>query len=749
MNIKLSKISAYLCAISMVGTLVNVQGIDINAEGNSYSTEFNINLSGEKKEISPYIYGVNEHADLDKVTTNVVRQGGNRYTGYNWETNYSNAGEDWKNSSDTYLSTSTTPGACATKLSKDCQEHNIDYKFTTLQMAGYVSADANGSVSTDEVAPSSRWNKVENRKNGILSLTPDLDDGTVYMDEYVNYLVQTLGDSTTSTGIQGYSLDNEPALWNNTHPYMHSEPVTMQELVDKSIDLAKVVKEIDPNADVFGPALWGYLAYKQLDDSDINNGEWETIKAQGNYNWFIDYYLDEMKKASDENGTRLIDYLDIHYYAQDNKTQEGILQGVRTLYDENYIENSWIGEMKQWFPNDLPILPNVQNAIDNYYPDTKLAISEYDFYGGNDITGAIVEAEALGCFADNSIYLATFWDCENGSPYSYSAINLYTNYDGNNSSFGDTLVETSIEDNSKSNAYASINGTDDSRVNIVITNKDMQNDEVATINLQNSNSEYKSAIVYGIVEGSSDIVVLDKVNNIEANSFDVELPSLSVIHVIVSDEANAFDNIDISTPVEPPKYEMVTFNSSDYTDSKGNIVLNLENPENIAKIVIEADITSNQGSQWWCAGGGICVTLDNTIWAFKDYMFTNASNTVEIEFNGKFTDANQEEITGTITDTKFEIQHWWGSSEKSDDGLDLTANYKTITVYYNDIPSTNETIGDINEDKSIDCLDLLLLKKHILGINTISNTNIADLNQDGNINVIDFVSLKKIILKNN
>lgn len=753
MNRRLSKISACLCAISMIGTLANTRTINASAEDNSsYSTEFNINLSGEKKEISPYIYGVNEHADLDKVTTNVVRQGGNRYTGYNWETNYSNAGEDWKNSSDTYLSTSTTPGACAIRLSEDCQEYNIDYKFTTLQMAGYVSADANGSVLEDEIAPSIRWNKVENRKNGILSLTPDLDDGTVYMDEYVNYLVQTLGDATTSTGIQGYSLDNEPALWNNTHPYIHGEPITMQELVDKSIDLAKVVKEIDPNADVFGPALWGYLSYKQLDVSDTDDTEWNTIKAQGNYNWFIDYYLDEMKKASDETDTRLIDYLDIHYYAQDTTTQEGILQGVRTLYDESYIENSWIGEMKQWFPTDLPILPNVQNAIDNYYPDTKLAISEYDFYGGNDITGAIVEAEALGCFADNGIYLATFWDCENGSPYSYSGINLYTNYDGNGSSFGDTLIETSIEDNSKSNAYASINGTNDSQVNVIITNKDMQNDETATVNLQNSTKEYKSAIVYGIVEGSSDIIVLDKVNNIENNSFEVELPSLSVVHVVVSDDANAFDSIDISTPIESPTYKTVTFNASDYTDTKGNIILDLENPQNIAKIVIQADITSNQGSQWWSAGGGICVTLDDTIWAFKDYMFTNSSNTVEIEFNGKFTDANQEEITGIITDTKIEIQHWWGASEKSDDGLDLTTNYRTITVYYNDIqdiPSTDKILGDINEDKSIDYLDLLLLKKHILGISILSDGKVADLNQDGYINIIDAISLKDIILKSN
>ena len=760
MNRKISRISACLTALIITSSaFASVGYINANAEGTSYKTEFNVNLSGEKKEISPYIYGINydtnEPSSLKKVTTTVARQGGNRFTGYNWETNYSNAGEDWKNSSDTHLSTSTTPGACAIKLSDYCNKNDIGYKFTTLQMAGYVAADTNGSVSESEVAPSSRWNKVENRKNGVLSLTPDLTDDTVYMDEYVNYLVKTLGDSTTSTGIQGYSLDNEPALWNNTHPYLHPNGTSIQEIVDKSTDLAKVVKEIDPNADVFGPALWGYLAYKSFDSQDLGDTEWNTIKAQGDYNWFVDYYLDEMKKASDEAGTRLIDYLDVHYYAQDTTTQEGILQGVRTLYDENYVENSWIGEMKQWFPSDLPILPNLQNAIDKYYPDTKLSISEYDFYGGNDITGAIVEAEALGCFADNGVGMATFWDCENGSPYTYSAINLFTNYDGNGSNFGDTLLETSIEDNSKSNAYASIDGTDDSQVNIVITNKDTQNDEVATVNLQNSSTDYKSAVVYGIVDGSSDIVVLDKLSkdDINNNSFDVDLQSLSVVHVVVSNDANAFDNIDISTPVEPPKYTEVTYNVADYLDEKGNIVLNVDNPNDIAKISIEANASSTQGSSWWSYGGGICVNLEGGTWAFKNYMFTNASNTIDVEFDGSFTDANQETIEGKIADNKLEFQHWWASTEKAEKGEDLNVTYKTITIYYKEKsepvdpiePST--TVGDINNDNKVDYLDLLLLKKHILGVSSLS-TSSADVNGDNSINVVDVTALKNILLKN-
>lgn len=128
------------------------------------------------------------------MTTHSLRQGGNRFTGYNWENNYSNAGRDWNDSSDTNMGDVTDgPAYQARRLSKEAAENNVDYKMATLQMAGYASADKNGTVAASEVAPSSRWNKVEFQKDGALSDTPDLTDDTVYMDEYVNYLINNLG----------------------------------------------------------------------------------------------------------------------------------------------------------------------------------------------------------------------------------------------------------------------------------------------------------------------------------------------------------------------------------------------------------------------------------------------------------------------------------------------------------------------------------------------------------------------------
>ena len=52
------------------------------------------------KAISPYIYGSNSSQITNRTFD---RSGGNRLTGYNWETNASNAGADWYHHSDYLL----------------------------------------------------------------------------------------------------------------------------------------------------------------------------------------------------------------------------------------------------------------------------------------------------------------------------------------------------------------------------------------------------------------------------------------------------------------------------------------------------------------------------------------------------------------------------------------------------------------------------------------------------------------------
>ncbi|HOR22955.1 MAG TPA: glycoside hydrolase family 44 protein, partial [Ruminococcus sp.] len=203
----IAAISALIIAAPSLLPAADAQAAD------TYNMKVTVDMTDSGKAISPYIFGINEYGhqdDLKNLNVNAVRQGGNRMTAYNWETNASNAGSDWKHSSDNNLSNSDRPADCAQVLSAEGAKYGFDYKLTTLQLAGYVAADKDGPVSEAEAAPSSRWNKVELVKGAPFAETPDLEDGTVYMDEYVKYLVNTLGGAKTSTGMQGYSLDNEP-----------------------------------------------------------------------------------------------------------------------------------------------------------------------------------------------------------------------------------------------------------------------------------------------------------------------------------------------------------------------------------------------------------------------------------------------------------------------------------------------------------------------------------------------------------
>jgi xylan 1,4-beta-xylosidase len=54
--------------------------------------------------------------------------------------------------------------------------------------------------------------------------------------------------------------------------------------------------------------------------------------------------------------------------------------------------------------------------------------------------------------------------------------------------------------------------------------------------------------------------------------------------------------------------------------------------------------------------------------------------------------------------------------------------------------------GDLNDDGEVDSLDLMLMKKHILEVETLKSPELADLNADGEVNALDFALLKQYIL---
>lgn len=314
----------------------------------SQSIDFFISVEESLKTISPYIYGTNQLLTEEENWT-ALRQGGNRLTGYNWENNASNAGTDWINSSDNFLTwiagieDEEEPGIVTTTFRDKSIELNA-YSLITLQLAGYVARDKRGTVTENQTAPSSRWRSVKFEKGSTFTLQPDTSDSFVYLDEYVNFLINMFGMANTPTGIRGYSLDNEPGLWVSTHPRIHPLQARCVEMVQKAIDVSTAVKNVDPYLEIFGPVLYGFNAYFNFQEAS----DWDSVRAGTNYQWFIDYYLDQLRLAEISSGKKLLDVLDIHWYPEargDNRITEtnansnadklARVQAPRTLWDNN------------------------------------------------------------------------------------------------------------------------------------------------------------------------------------------------------------------------------------------------------------------------------------------------------------------------------------------------------------------------------------------------------------------------------
>lgn len=468
------------------------------------------------KKISPYIYGINDIGDISSISPTVIKQTGVSLSTYNWETNYSNSGVMGMNTNDIslvddYPSTKwNTPALYADKLAARSRMYNIPVRLITLPMMGYVAADSMGIVSDDEASKTTRWHKVEFNKNDTYLNNPDTDDDKVYIDEYVSFLVNRFGASSEG-GINGYFLDSEPDKWSENFSVLHEPPLTFAELTDRSAELANAVKAIDSNAFVFGPSVSGLKGCIDLGSSSIR----DISDPKNEYTWFIDYYLSEMRARSAEKGYRLLDALDVHYYTE-AQTPLGVeiltntdeisnafrMQSVRTLWDPDYTEASPTVIMYKQF---TPVIPTLQASIRMNYPKTRLSFSEYDFGGGDNISGAIAEIDALGIFASQEVYLACLSPQSDNYPFQKAALNLFTDYDGNGSGFGTSLVYADNENDNMSSVYAAIDDSDPEILRMILTNKQMVNEKDFEIEIRSDEYTYELESVAAIDKETADI----------------------------------------------------------------------------------------------------------------------------------------------------------------------------------------------------------------------------------------------------
>ena len=119
----------------------------------------------------------------------------------------------------------------------------------------------------------------------------------------------------------------------------------------------------------------------------------------------------------------------------------------------------------------IRLLPRMREKISAHYPGTRVAITEYNYGGGEHVSGAIAQADVLGVFGREQVFAATFWDLGTGSRFIDAAFAAYCNYDGALGRFGDTGIAAATSNHETSSVYASVDAGRDDRMVIVAINK--------------------------------------------------------------------------------------------------------------------------------------------------------------------------------------------------------------------------------------------------------------------------------------
>lgn len=449
--------------------------------------------------ISEGIYGLNfaDEFFAQEIALSVDRWGGNATSRYNYLTDATNLASDWffQNypSGDPNVTPPNLPfGSTADAFVAKDQAVGAD-TIMTIGMTGWVSKDRNiqGGFpvslygAQQEVDP---WhpdfgNGVGPDGSFITGNDPTLTSTAVdaqHAIDWISHLVDQFGTAADG-GVAYYALDNEPMLWNSTHRDIHPQGASYDEVLALGLEYAAAIKQADPTAEVLGPVSWGWTGYfYSALDGEGEGAWWENPLDRNAHNGmaFLPWYLQEMAAAEQAGGTRLLDYLDVHYYPQhqgvalsgvgDAATQERRLESTRSLWDPSYVDNSWINE-------EVMLIPRMRDWIDTYYPDTKLAITEYNFGALDHINGAVTQADVLGIFGREGVDIATIWDPpEPNDPAAY-AFRMFRNYDGQanaGSRFGETSLQSVTADHEAVSVFASERAADGATTIMLINKSD-------------------------------------------------------------------------------------------------------------------------------------------------------------------------------------------------------------------------------------------------------------------------------------
>ena len=463
-----------------------------------------VDVTANRKPINELIYGLAyaDAAALADLNCPSNRRGGNHTTRYNWQQNADNRANDWYYESIAY--SSATAGDDADQFVNTSRQNGAEPMITIPTIGWVAKLGANRSklcsFSIAKYGPQTGndWQWFPDAGNGIRTTGGYVtgnnpNDASVLVDStfqqsWVQHLVNRWGGSTAG-GVKYYILDNEPSIWHATHRDVFPTGATMEQIRDRMIDYGSKVKDADPGAIVLGPEEWGWSGYifSGYDQQYGSLHGWSFLPdraAHGNWE-YLPWLLDQLRQNDAATGRRLLDVFTVHYYPQGGEFSNDVSttmqqrrnRSTRSLWDPNYVDETWINDRVQ-------LVPRIKGWVNTHYPGTKTGITEYNWGAENHINGATAQADIFGIFGREGLDMASRWTTPAASTPTYKAIKMYRNYDGQQSTFGDTSVKATVPNPDTLSAFAAERSSDGA-LTVMVINKVLSGSTPVTVSIPN------------------------------------------------------------------------------------------------------------------------------------------------------------------------------------------------------------------------------------------------------------------------
>lgn len=537
----------------MVAAVVAFSPLAIIAQSSSVS--ITVDPTANRHPIDPNVYGV-AHAStsqLSDLNTPLNRNGGNNTTRYNWQLNADNRGNDWYFES--IADTSATAGERGDTFIANARAANAK-AMLTVPLIEWVAKVGSGrsklaSFSISKYGPQAGndWQWFADAGNGVLTngqfvTGNDPNDANVasnstFQQAWVQHLVSRWG-TNASGGLRYYILDNEPSLWHSTHRDIRPTGATMDEMKSRIVEFATKIKAVDPSALVVGPEEWGWSGYffSGYDQQWGSTHGWSSLPDRNNHGGadYLTWLLGQIRQSSMTAGQRLLDVFTVHYYPQGGEFSDDVSSAMqqrrnrstRSLWDPNYIDETWINDRVQ-------LIPRLKSWVNTSYPGTPVGITEYNWGAENHINGATTQADVFGIFGREGVDMGARWATPAATSPTYKAMKMYRNYDGNKSTFGDTSVSAIAPNPDAVAAFAAVRSSDGA-LTIMVINKQLSTGATTTVNISSfahrGTSQVWQLTAANAITHNADVTI-------NGTSFVTTLPAQSITLFVVAKKVNA------------------------------------------------------------------------------------------------------------------------------------------------------------------------------------------------------------------